>query len=179
MQSIAVDIMLNAIPSSGRTAKETGVRTSGITGAHASSCDPAIPPSSEVGGMNAGLRQPANGTAELQKAFNLADRGLLSPSPEKSSCSNHRGRPVINQHRVLDDSAIECIFQNSPSALLILDLVLQAKKRAGRADLAALSVSVLPVKMRVEVAIRRRSPFGHLHNFLTAIDESIKLPVLI
>ena len=70
-------------------------------------------------------------------------------------------------------------FPNSPSMLLILDLVLQAKKKAGRADLAALSVSILPVKMRVEVAIIPRSPLGHLHNFLTTIDESIKLPVLI
>ena len=40
-----------------------------------------------------------------------------------------------------------------------------------------MSVDVLPVEMRVEVAIIPSSPLGNLHDFVTGTDESFELPV--
>ena len=73
-QSVTMYVVLDAIPDSGGAAKETDVRPSRIASAHASRCDPAIPPSSEVGSVDARLRQLADGAAETQQMFSFTGR---------------------------------------------------------------------------------------------------------
>ena len=118
-QSAAVNVVIDAIPGSGRAAKQTDVLSSRIARAHTTRCDPTIPPGSEIGSVDARLRQLADGTAEAQQMFSLTGRWQLSPSLQKSSGSDQRGNPVAFQNRLLNDSVVECVLQHTPCTLLI------------------------------------------------------------